>query len=75
MNIKVTGIIRTCHEQPGCIAASLKADNLTQMDTKVSMDSVETTIEGQKIRSIIASVDDYIMNLAIAEDICSFVSH
>lgn len=75
MNMTVTGIIRTFHEQPECIAGSLKADNLTQMETRATQDCVETTIEGQKIRSIIASVDDYLMNLAIAEEICSFVSH
>lgn len=75
MNVTVTGIIRTVHERPECIAEALKADNLTQMETRAGDECVETTVEGQKIRSIIASVDDYLMNLAIAEEICSFVSH
>ncbi len=32
-------------------------------------------LTGSQIRSVIASMDDYLMNLAIAEDACSSFSH
>jgi hypothetical protein len=41
------------------------------MDTKAEGDRVITTIMGTQLRSVIASMDDYLMNLAIAEDACS----
>ncbi|MEA2035511.1 MAG: KEOPS complex subunit Pcc1 [Euryarchaeota archaeon] len=49
------------------------SDNLTNMETSVSDPHVVTAVCGNKLRSIIASVDDYLMNLAIAEDICCYV--
>jgi len=41
------------------------------METKADDGRVRTTIEGTSLRSVIASVDDYLMNLAVAEDTCS----
>lgn len=73
--MKVHGIIRTRHERPDCIAAALHADNLHGMDTHALDGIVETTLTSEKLRSTIASVDDYLMNLAIAEDTCCYVSH
>jgi len=69
------GTIRTLHARPECVAGALDADNLHGMHTRATGGVVETTLESQKIRSTIASVDDYLMNLAIAEDICCYVSH
>lgn len=66
--------IRTTHEKPNCIAAALKPDNLSVMVTVAHEKSVVTTIKGDQLRSIIASIDDYLMNLAIAEDICEYGS-
>ena len=36
---------------------------------------VKTVIRSQNLRSVIASVDDYLMNLGIAEEICSYALH
>jgi uncharacterized FlgJ-related protein len=44
------------------------------MTTTADGDHVNTAIEGTQLRSVIASVDDYLMNLAIAEDACSSFS-
>jgi hypothetical protein len=44
------------------------------MQTRARGSVVETSISGTALRSIIASVDDYLMNLSIAEDACSCVS-
>ncbi len=71
----VHGTIRTRHARPDCVAGALDADNLHGMQTRADGGVVETTLESKKIRSAIASVDDYLMNLAIAEDICCYISH
>jgi hypothetical protein len=69
--MQIEGTILTVHKEAGCIAAALKPDNLRSMATAAAGDRVTTTITGTQIRSVIASVDDYLMNLAIAEDACS----
>ncbi|MDT8358049.1 MAG: KEOPS complex subunit Pcc1 [Methanomicrobiaceae archaeon] len=75
MNIAITGTIRTAHEKPECVAAALRADNLRSMVTGTEQGMVRTTIGGAQLRSIIASVDDYLMNLAISEDLCQYSLH
>ena len=73
MHIK--GRITTVHGNAECVASALAPDNLRSMTTTADGDNVITTIEGTQLRSVIASVDDYLMNLAIAEDACSSFSH
>ena len=72
MHIK--GRITTVHGNAACVASALAPDNLRSMTTTAEGDHVITMIEGSQLRSVIASVDDYLMNLAIAEDACSSVS-
>jgi hypothetical protein len=69
--MQIEGTITTVHENAPCVAAALAPDNLRSMDTKADGDKVITTITGTQLRSVIASVDDYLMNLAVAEDACS----
>jgi len=69
--MQIGGTITTVHENAGCVAAALAPDNLRSMETKAEGDRVITTITGTQLRSVIASVDDYLMNLAVAEDACS----
>ncbi len=69
MQVEVT--ITTLHTDAACVAAALSPDNLRSMETKADGDRVITTITGTQLRSVIASVDDYLMNLAVAEDVCS----
>jgi hypothetical protein len=69
MNIE--GVICTRHPRADCVAATLQVDNLAGMHT-VPMDGmVVTGIRSAHLRSVIASVDDYLMNLAVAEELCS----
>lgn len=68
--MEVFGKIRTRHMDPACVASSLRPDNLQNMRTVAEGESVVTEIEGTSLRSVIASVDDYLMNLAVAEDLC-----
>ncbi|MBE0521657.1 MAG: hypothetical protein IBX39_05245 [Candidatus Methanoperedenaceae archaeon] len=51
------------------IAESLSPDNVSGIDTVVEGDSVTVTFEGEKIGSVLSSVDDYLMNARIAEDV------
>lgn len=69
--MQIRGTITTVHEQAGCVAAALAPDNLHNMETRADGNRVITTITGTQLRSVIASVDDYLMNLAIAQDTCA----
>lgn len=51
------------------IAQSLAPDNVSGMETIVGEDSVTVVFEGDKVGTILASVDDYLMNAKIAGDI------
>ena len=68
--ITVSGTITTAHRDPARVAGALVPDNLASMRTTAGDGVVVTGIGGTNLRSIIASVDDYLMNLAIAEDVC-----
>jgi hypothetical protein len=72
--MRVRGEITTIHRNAACVAAALKPDNLNGLTTTTAGDHVTTEISGSRMRTIIASVDDYLMNLAIAEDACSVSS-
>ena len=72
--MRITGRITTGHKNAGCVATALAPDNLRSMTTTAEGDTVITAIEGTQLRSVIASVDDYLMNLTIAEDACSSFS-
>ncbi|UUX91795.1 KEOPS complex subunit Pcc1 [Methanoplanus endosymbiosus] len=70
MSLLISGEIRTRHKSPESVAEALSADNLLSMRTVPDGVYVKSTIEGNKLRSVVASVDDYLMNLSVAEDIC-----
>ncbi|HVN66016.1 MAG TPA: KEOPS complex subunit Pcc1 [Methanomicrobiales archaeon] len=70
----IAGTITTTHRDPARVACALAPDNLASMRTRAGDGVVVTEIEGANLRSIIASVDDYLMNLAIAEDVCRCAS-
>jgi len=72
--IFVKGTITTAHREPARVADALAPDNLSSMQTWPGDGVVVTKIVGENLRSIIASVDDYLMNLAIAEDVCRCAS-
>ena len=69
--MQIEGTITTVHTHARCVAGALAPDNLRSMETRADGDRIITTITGTQLRSVIASVDDYLMNLAIAEDACS----
>jgi len=70
MKIK-SGRIRSYHASPGCVAESLSPDNMDPMEMHISHEYVEMVICDMPMRSAIATVDDYLMNLSIADSLCS----
>jgi len=72
--MQISGRITTNHKNAACVAAALKPDNLNSLTTTAADGRVTTTIAGIQVRTVIASVDDYLMNLAIAEDACSVIT-
>jgi len=72
--MQINGRITTRHGNAECVASALAPDNLIGMTTTAENDHVITVLTGTRLRSVIASVDDYLMNLAIAEDSCSACS-
>ncbi len=66
--MQVSALISTVHADARNVASSLAPDNLRGMTTTADGDRVTTVIHGTQIRSVIASVDDYLMNLAIADE-------
>ncbi len=68
--MKITGEISTHHNNPECVAGALNSDNMPKMKTEIRDNKVVFTIESDKIRSVVATTDDYLMNLQIAEDMC-----
>ena len=75
MTARIEGCVCTPHAYPECVAGALSADNLKNMKTTAAGGIVRTDIHTDRLRSLIASIDDYLMNLAIAEEMCSYVSH
>lgn len=69
--MQTDGTITTVHDNARCVAKALAPDNLRSMETTAEGNRVITTITGTQLRSVIASVDDYLMNLAVADDACS----
>ncbi|WP_094228010.1 KEOPS complex subunit Pcc1 [Methanolobus psychrotolerans] len=51
------------------VANSLAPDNMTNMHTEIKNESVCIYIYTEKITSLIATVDDLLMNAKIAEEI------
>lgn len=73
--MEIEGSILTIHGRPIEIAESVMPDNLSSMVTGPEGCTVRTIIRSNNLRSVIASVDDYLMNLGLAEEICSYALH
>ena len=71
--MRIHAEIRTVHRMPGVAAGAVSPDNLKGMETTADGGVVRTVMAGTQLRSAIASVDDYLMNLAVAEDLCTHV--
>lgn len=59
--------IVTHHHRPTVVARAVSADNTSEMKTTTNDDYVETTIERESTGGLHTSVDDYLVNLHVAE--------
>ena len=59
--------IRTEHAAPDVVAAALVPDNTPEMQTDVVEGSVVTEIERETTSGLRATVDDYVRNLQVAQ--------
>lgn len=59
--------IRTSHERPSDVAAAVRPDNTSEMTTRVVDGAVETTVERDSADGLRATVDDYVVNLRVAD--------
>jgi hypothetical protein len=71
MKIKGTLTFKTdrADEQANKIAKTLAPDNVPDMETRITGDCATVGFEGDKVGTILSSVDDYLMNAKIAYDI------
>lgn len=67
--MKIKAKIKISGENTDLTAIPLMHDNMDTMKTVVKAKSAVTYFEADKIGSLIASVDDYLMNAKIARDI------
>ena len=55
------------------VAASLLPDNMPYMETVIKDDAVVASIATDRLGSLIATIDDYLMNAKVAEDMCQLM--
>ncbi len=71
--MKVKGKLTIKYENAGeivsILARSLSPDNVSGIRTEVDNDSATVTFFADKIGTMLSSVDDYLMNAKIAQDI------
>lgn len=59
--------ITTRHDDARLVAAALEPDNTPEMQTRVSGETVVTTIERETTGGLQSTVDDYVVNLSVAD--------
>lgn len=61
--------IRTTHDDPALVARSIAPDNTPEMETRTNDERVVTTIERDSTGSLRTTTDDYVVNLAVADEV------
>ena len=56
-------------ELVGIIVQSLAPDNVSEMETLIGKDSATVSFSADKVGTMLSSVDDYLMNARIANDV------
>lgn len=59
--------IRTSHDDPGAVAAALSPDDTPSMTTRVEGGAVVTEIARDRTSGLRSTVDDYLVNLRVAD--------
>jgi hypothetical protein len=61
--------VETTHDDAATVAAALRPDNTPSMSTAVRDDVVRTTIERETAGGLQSTVDDYVVNLTVAQTV------
>jgi tRNA threonylcarbamoyladenosine modification (KEOPS) complex Pcc1 subunit len=71
--MKITGTIKfpdpKSKETATRALQALAPDNLRSMESEISDNKISVCFQSEKIGSLIATVDDFLMNLKIAEEV------
>ena len=67
--MKIKGEIRFASEDAEKIADALSPDNGDFMECHAESECVVAHVEGESIGTVLSTVDDYLMNLSVAEKI------
>lgn len=69
-----TATIKTTHDHPDVVAASVRPDHTPEMTTSVDGECVLTTIERESTGGLRANTTDYIANVRVADEIASLTT-
>ncbi|GAB3030941.1 KEOPS complex subunit Pcc1 [Natronobiforma cellulositropha] len=61
--------VRTDHDDPVLVARALRPDNTAEMETTVEDGTLRTQITRETVGGLQSTVDDYVVNLDVAERI------
>jgi tRNA threonylcarbamoyladenosine modification (KEOPS) complex Pcc1 subunit len=64
-----TATVRTELDDAAILAASVRPDNTPEIDTRVEDGAVITEIRRETTGSLRTTVDDYVVNLAVAQEV------
>jgi tRNA threonylcarbamoyladenosine modification (KEOPS) complex Pcc1 subunit len=64
-----TATIRTDVDDPAHVAAAVRPDNTSEMETRVEDGAVVTRIERDDTSGLHSTVDDYVVNLTVAVEV------
>ena len=67
----ITAIFVYEHQQALSIVEALRPDNTPEIKMKATGNKVEITVQTKKLRTLVASCDDLLSNLQIAQELLS----
>jgi len=68
-NARCRATLRTTHAAPETVAAALEPDNTDEMSTRTEDGRVVTTVARDSPAGLRSTVDDYVVNLQVADGI------
>lgn len=67
--------LRSELEDPDAVARAVRPDNTPEVCTRVEDDALVTTIERETTRGLRSTVDDYVVNVLVAQRILQTTNH
>lgn len=69
------GIVRTTHDDSELVAAALAPDDTAEMETETDGATLTMTVERATTGGLRSTTDDYLSNLAVAQQILTDTTH